>query len=428
MLIGRHLEDLLTPHTLIVLIVGIVRLRLGRSTRLLGVRALRVRSGSLGALGKGLVVLGFLLLLLASALGKIHVSVEVTDCGDSGIEFSLDVSSLIKVFSHRVGLGVLLVTRKMHLAANVSLDGLVVSQLPHSFVLLVLDVVNGGVGATLIRHLFQVETGRFRFVFLLSSGPGAVLFRWSGLMGGLEVKAMHIGTVIALWLDRAANSGLQSAEVRVQVARAGCIANHRVALHMCDLALLLVGIAVVMGVQRFGPVHVVDIVRLHLEYEVAALYVRILRVEHAAVAIEGAADLVPARLVKEAEVVAPRLFKLLLLLVVVVNFNVIEEDVPGHVARIEIGPPGVESGCPKVHSQRRVLVKEFDGLMIIAANPANLVTVNGPGDVFRGPLESVGVPVVVDGMVHSVSSVLVVLHLVVTIAVDDICRDGRISD
>ena len=92
----------------------------------------------------------------------------------------------------------------------------------------------------------------------------------------------------------------------------------------------------------------VKVCRLHLENKTATLDVCILWIEDAAVTIEGTANLVPARLIKEVEIVLPGKLKVPLVLVIIVHLNVVEKKVPGHVTRVEVRSPRVERWGPEV--------------------------------------------------------------------------------
>jgi len=92
---------------------------------------------------------------------------------------------------------------------------------------------------------------------------------------------------------------------------------------------------------------------------VTACSVYVGRVEDAAVSLESTTSLVPAARIKCVEIVFPVGFKLLCVLVVSEDLNIVIKDVPRHVSWVETFAPGVESRCPEVHAQRLSLIHKF---------------------------------------------------------------------
>ena len=76
----------------------------------------------------------------------------------------------------------------------------------------------------------------------------------------------------------------------------------------------------------------VDVQWFHLDYHVPILHVNVRWMEDAAVRFERATALMPSSLVKPVEVVSPIEFELIMCRVVVVDFNPVVENVPGHVS------------------------------------------------------------------------------------------------
>ena len=107
---------------------------------------------------------------------------------------------------------------------------------------------------------------------------------------------------------------------------------------------------------------VVRLGRLHLDDKVATTCVDILRVKHTAVGLKTTTSLVPAAAVEGVEVVTPVELKLVEVLIVSEDLNVVVEYVPWHVDRVETLAPRVEGRSPEVHPQRLSLAHELDGL------------------------------------------------------------------
>ena len=79
----------------------------------------------------------------------------------------------------------------------------------------------------------------------------------------------------------------------------------------------------------------------------------------------------------------------------------------------------MESRRPEVHSERLGLVKIFYGFNAIGRQMAHLFTVDGEGDVVRGPLHLICVPVVTW---IKLVRVIMVLLLLMAITVNQVCR------
>ena len=109
--------------------------------------------------------------------------------------------------------------------------------------------------------------------------------------------------------------------------------------------------------------HQMIIKRLHLEDEIAILRVNLRGVEYTAVGIKSTACLVPSSTIKGVEVVTPLKIEFIVLFIIAVHLNIVVENVPGHVARIEAIAPRMESRCPEVHSERLGFVSEVDRIV-----------------------------------------------------------------
>ena len=89
--------------------------------------------------------------------------------------------------------------------------------------------------------------------------------------------------------------------------------------------------------------------RLHLEDKITAARVYLRWIKYAAVGFEPTASFVPTSTIESIEVVAPVEIKLVIELIICVNFDIVEEGVPRHVYRVEPSGPTLESRCPEVH-------------------------------------------------------------------------------
>ena len=77
----------------------------------------------------------------------------------------------------------------------------------------------------------------------------------------------------------------------------------------------------------------------HFNDEVAMLTVDVCRVERAGVGLKATTCLVPATAIKGIEIVPPVQFKLILVLIVDENLNIVVENIPGHVHGHEMCAP-----------------------------------------------------------------------------------------
>lgn len=100
--------------------------------------------------------------------------------------------------------------------------------------------------------------------------------------------------------------------------------------------------------------------RLHFKDKVAGRAVDIGWVKDRAIGLESSAGLVPPSAVKGVEVIAPVEVKLVGVVVVGEDLNVVVKHVPRHVGWVEAFSPRVESGCPEVHAERLSLLHEVD--------------------------------------------------------------------
>ena len=158
---------------------------------------------------------------------------------------------------------------------------------------------------------------------------------------------------------------------------------------------------------------------LHLDHEIAPTCIYIRWVEDTAILLETSTGLMPSTAIKSVKVVSPVELKLVLVLIESEHFDIVIKNVPWHVYWVESLAPRVESRRPEVHSERLGLAKIFYGFMAISRQVAHLFTIDGEGDVFRGPLHLICVPVVM--WVESLRVIMVFL-LLMAIAINQVCR------
>ena len=157
--------------------------------------------------------------------------------------------------------------------------------------------------------------------------------------------------------------------------------------------------------------------RLHLKDKIATARVHLRWIEYTTVGFEPTTSLMPAATVESIEVVAPVELKLLLLLIILVNFDVIEEEVPWHVDGVEPSGPTMESRCPEVHPDRLSLVNVSNSLDAFSGQMTNFMIIDSEGDVVWRPLHRISVPVIVWVIVGRIVMVFV---LIMTITVDHV--------
>mmetsp|Transcript_11116 Transcript_11116/g.14053 ORF Transcript_11116/g.14053 Transcript_11116/m.14053 type:complete len:205 (+) Transcript_11116:1903-2517(+) len=166
--------------------------------------------------------------------------------------------------------------------------------------------------------------------------------------------------------------------------------------------------------------HVVSAVhcmlRLHFQDQVAVLSVDVAGVENGGVGLESATLLEPAARVEVVEIVAPVQLEAVRVRVVLMNLNVVEEEVPGHIIGDQVFSPGLKSGRPEVHAERLSLVHVSDRRLGVG-HLAIIFAIDVPADVIGGPLESVSVPLVLG---IEFAGVLVRLNLLVTLSIDHV--------
>ena len=121
---------------------------------------------------------------------------------------------------------------------------------------------------------------------------------------------------------------------------------------------------------------VVGISRLHLQDEISARNIGILRIKHATVSLKCATNLVPASLVESIEVISPCQVKITGIFIPVIDLNIVEKQVPWHINRVEIFAPCMESRRPEVHSQGLLLIHEIDSLIVISVKSSDYITVD----------------------------------------------------
>lgn len=115
--------------------------------------------------------------------------------------------------------------------------------------------------------------------------------------------------------------------------------------------------------------------RLHFQDQVSSLYRNILRVEHRGVSIKATGCFMPAFFVEFLEIVSPVEIEFVGGLIPGEDLNVVVEEIPGHVAGIQVVAPRVESGRPEVHSQGLLLCHMLHG-WLIAFEVANLMAID----------------------------------------------------
>ena len=102
----------------------------------------------------------------------------------------------------------------------------------------------------------------------------------------------------------------------------------------------------------------------HLDNEVTSVSVNIGRIEHTAASLKSATRLLPTRLVEVVKIISPGEVERIRVLVVVINFNIVEEKVPRHISGLEIFTPCVESRSPEVHLKVLRLVHQIDCFVV----------------------------------------------------------------
>ena len=179
-----------------------------------------------------------------------------------------------------------------------------------------------------------------------------VVFHLLGLLG-LIGSALRGGSFLVL-LSCQVGSWLERAELCLLLLHASLnsVVGHMTVVTVHDTILELVPIMVVM-LMTMHVLTIVDRVMirwLHLEDKISFMSEGIRWVENAAILLECATEFVPAVLVKLIEIVAPGELKVVRVPVVVVGLHVVKQDVPGHVFRVQVGAPSVESRRPEVHA------------------------------------------------------------------------------
>lgn len=169
--------------------------------------------------------------------------------------------------------------------------------------------------------------------------------------------------------------GLKMAEDRrvLQIIRIDGIMDHMALLHVAQVTVKSVTVRAI--VTMITVCQMVGLIWLHLKNEVSARYVSILRVKDTAVALKSASDLVPASLIELVEIVSPSQVESIVL-IPVVDLNIVEEKVPWHINRVEIGTPCVESGSPEVHPQGLLLVHEIDSVVVVSIKSTDNIAIN----------------------------------------------------
>ena len=133
----------------------------------------------------------------------------------------------------------------------------------------------------------------------------------------------------------------------------------------------------------------------------------------------------PAAAIKGIEVISPVELKLVLVLIIGENFDIVVKNVPWHIHWVESLAPRVERRRPEVHAEGLGLVQVLDGIDIISSQVADFFAIDSEGDVVGGPLHLISVPILTW---IKLVSVIVALLLLMTVTVDDIRREGVVLD
>ncbi len=175
-----------------------------------------------------------------------------------------------------------------------------------------------------------------------------------------------------------------------------------------SLSMVLYRVSVIMMVSR-----------LHFQMQITVLSKHVRGVELARVRLERASGLVPATTVESVEVIAPVELELLVLGVPLMNLNVVVKGVPGHIERIQIFAPRMESGSPEVHAEGLRLVEVVNCSVLVPSGMSDLNSINDKSDISRCPFNLISVPVIerVEAM-----GVVMRLDLIFAVAVDHVHR------
>ena len=249
---------------------------------------------------------------------------------------------------------------------------------------------------------------------------------------GVMRAARRVMTIVLVRLSPVVSGLVRRGRVIICLVQAMNVILHLLVMMMMrkPMAEMLVGViamqeamqggTVVMAVTVDSLVVHMTLIWLHLDDKVASASVYISRVENATISLEATAGLVPSTTVEGIEVIAPMELKLVYVLIVREDLDVVVEDVPRHIYWIESSTPRVEGRSPEVHSERLGLFDEANCLSSVVGKMADFLSIDGKRDVVRGPLELVRVPVVTW---IEVVRVVMVLQLVMAITVDHVCRE-----
>ena len=91
--------------------------------------------------------------------------------------------------------------------------------------------------------------------------------------------------------------------------------------------------------------------RFHLEHEISASRVHLRGEESATIRLKATTSFMPATCVKGIEIITPVKFKFVIGLIVFVDFDIVIEDIPGHISWVKSLAPSVEGRRPEIHSQ-----------------------------------------------------------------------------
>ena len=159
-----------------------------------------------------------------------------------------------------------------------------------------------------------------------------------------------------------------------------------------------------------------DVVWLHLNNKIALLCVHIGRVENTRVRAKRSTLLEPTSVVEIVEIVTPAEVIVVSVLVVVVNLDIVEEEVPWHILSAEIAAPRVEGRSPEIHLERLEIVQVINSWVMVSGM-SELTAIDSPTNMLWRPFKSVGVPLVLR---VKMICILMRLQFLVTIAINHV--------
>ena len=84
----------------------------------------------------------------------------------------------------------------------------------------------------------------------------------------------------------------------------------------------------------------------------------------------------PSTRIESVEIVAPMELELMRLWIVVVHLDVVIENVPGHIGRVEAMAPTIERRRPEVHSKRLRLVHVANGCVVLMCTMSHFMPID----------------------------------------------------